>query len=506
MNSPLQLLRDFLPFAYPQPGSKAEPTPSGLPDSAGRDRLATIARLSDEVLPEISRQSDLPARFTQLEEARQQTEQALPELERQISEAALPLPSAANAAALQADNLIKRLAHGYIDIARHVARHHQATLSDLLHRSVERAITLLARRQLLAGRAGAAPSASSWRLLHELYRMTCDPRLKPINGATAPIEHAYLGALLLAYLEPAKLPRHELAIVHACALELAAYAVVAEATSDALTSKHADTCYLVRSEDGNPGFPLSRLPAGSQFSGGLIVDCAQVLAALDRNLARPPGKPVQPDLPAPPVLLQSLRVALGGRSARRFNRNKFQPRADLVGGLGQVINFLDGHVFSRRALDAVGRDHARTFSASEWALVNESPDGFLIRFIKGEKCQFGAGDIVALQPRESSRIHVCLVRRIAAVRNHLELGLQLLSPQVSVVAIPNGSAAGERAIFLHSLPAYGQFSGLIVAPGKVTIHQRLRFETLGRTIERQVGKRLEANEGLEFVTLDPLPH
>lgn len=506
MNSPLQRLRELLPFGHSGPEGRDSSSASRLPELAGLTPLAAITRLSDEVLPQIARQSNLRMRFKLLEEARHDAEQVLPVLERQISEAALPLPKTATAAALQADNLFKRLAQGYIDIARSIFSHHQTTLAHLLHRAAEKAMTVLARRQLLAARAYALPSSGSWLLLHELYRMTCDPRSKPLNGETAPIEHAYLGALLFAFLEPNKLPRNELDVVHACTDQLAAYAVIAEASSEALTSKAADACFLIRSEEGNAGFPLTRLPVGSHFSGGLIVDCSQVLAALDRNLSRLPGKVVQPDLDAPPVLLQSLRVALAGRSARRFSRTKFRPRADLVGGLDQVITFLDGNAFSRRAHDAACRHDARGFAPSEWSLIDESPDGFLVRFIKGEKCQFGAGDIVALQPRESSRIHVCLVRRIASGRNRLELGLQLLSPQVSVVTLPNGSAAGTRAIFLHSLPAYGRFAGLVVAPGKVSSHEKLSFTTLGRNIERQVGKTLEANEGLEFVTLEPLSH
>lgn len=506
MGIPLQRLRELLPFGPPRLPALGETGLPGFGDSLSEQPpLAALARLSDKVIPGIVRQGNLHMRFRLLEEARQQAETLLLPLETDIGNAPLPLPAPATAAALQADNLLKRLAQGYTDIARKIFREHHASFANLQHRAAERAMNQISRRQLLAYRAYAQPSANSWLLLHELYRMTCDPRSKPLNGETAPIEHEYLGALLFAFLEPNKLPRHELDIVYRCTRQLAAYAVVAEATSELLTSKSADACFLVRSEEGNPGFPLTRLPAGSQFSGGLIVDCAQVLAALDRNLVRQPGKSVQPDLAATPVLLQSLRVAIGGRSARRFSRTKFRPRADLVGGLAQVIEFLDGHAFSRRAHDAISRHDSPAFTTSEWSLIDESPDGFLIRFIKGDKCPFGAGDIVALQPRESSRIHVCLVRRIASVRNRLELGLQLLSPQVSVVTLAANGAAATRAIFLHSLPAYGPHAGLIVAPGHLCSDQPLSFTTLGRTIERRVGRTLEANEGLEFVTLDPLP-
>ncbi len=506
MESPLQLLRELLPFRH---------APADGENAAFQGRLATLAglapfeiveKLAAKVLPDILGQGNLHMRFKMLEEARIEAEQALPTLEQHLTQADLPLPKSAALAALHADNLLKGMAHAYAGIARNIEQNQQhAALVHLLHRSVLRAITMLSRRQLLAYRAYAMPSPASWQMLHELYRLTCAPSGMPLNGETGPIEHAYLGALLFAFLEPNKLPRNELDMIHRCTDQLSAYAIVGEATPEARSSKSAESCFLVNPDQGSPGHPLTRLPAGIVLAGGLIVDCSQVLTALDRNLSRLPGMPVEPKLDAPPVLLQSLRVAIGGKSARRFSRTKFKPRADLIGGLDQVITFLDGNTFSRRSLDAICRHESRTFKSSEWSLVDESPDGFRIRFIKGEKWNIAAGDVVALQPRESSRIHVCLVRRIATSQNRLELGLQLLSPQVSIISLPNGGDRHLHALFLHSLPAYGKFSGLIVPPGKLAPGQQIAFNTLGRTLHRQIGKCIEANEGLEFVALDPLP-
>ncbi|WP_265949962.1 hypothetical protein [Dechloromonas sp. A34] len=507
MNSPLQLLRDLFPFS--QPAADRRPAvqfQEGLPATADLPPLATVGKLSSDLLPAIAGQADLQIRFKQLEDAWQQAETALPVLEAEIAQAVLPLPPEATHAAIQADNLLKGLALAYTDIARGILAHpHDAGLGHLRHRAIRRALAMVARRQLLACRAYASPSPNSWRLLHELYQMACDPSAKPLNGETAPIEHAYLGALLFAYLEPNKLPRTELALIHACTDQLAAYATIGHALPEMQNNRSADACFLVRPDAATPGYPLARLPVGISTEGGLIVDCSQVLAALDRNLARQPGQPVQPQLDAPASLLHGLRIIIAGRSTRRFSRTQFKPRADLVGGLDQVITFLDGHACSRRALDAVGRHDGHDLSESEWSLVDESPDGFLIRFIRGEKSKIGAGDIVALQPRESSKIHVCLVRRIATTRNRLELGLQLLAPQVSLVDLPTPENASRRAIYLPSLPAYGKFSGLITQPGTLLAGQQITLNTLGRTRRHQIGQCIERNDGLEFVALDPLP-
>lgn len=499
MSSPLAIFRELFPFNHPVAGPKsAATTRTLLETTAGLSPLDAAAALTSRAIPAITAESNVQVRFQLLENARQAAEEILPTLEDQVMQAALPLPGNVTNAAIHADNLLKALAVAYADIARDVQQH------PLHHQSILRAISALARRQFLAYRAYTTPSTASWLMLHELYLMACDPSAKALNGETAPIEHEYLGALLFAYMEPGKLPRTELEAIHTCTHQLAAYAAVGESSPE-VQIKATESFFLVRPDEGNPGYSLTRLPAGTPLAGSLIIDCSQVLAALDRNLSRQTGKTVQPDLNAPPTLLQSLRAVIAGRNTRRFSRTKFRPRADLIGGLSAVINFVNGNTCSRRALDGIGRHESRAFVVSEWSLVDEGPDGFRIRFIKGEKSKVGVGELVALQPRESSKIHICLVRRIASTSSCLELGLQLLSPQVSIVDVTNGRNPSTRGVFLHSLPAYGKFSGLIVPPGKFTSGQKITFNTQGQTLHRQIGKCIEANQGLEFVALDSLP-
>ncbi len=507
MDSPLQRFRDLLPFGMNNTEHKGAAAIRELLDTVvGLTPQETIAKLASSVIPSVNQQANLHMRFKLLEDIRHEAEHALPFLEKKISQALLPLPLEASACALQADNLLKGLALAYASVARSLNKSHQSdALSHLYHRSIQRSMALIARRQLLAYRAYANPSATSWQALHDLYQMVRGPIAKPLDGETALIEHEYLGALLFAYLEPSKFPRADLEAINICARQLSAYVIVGEVTPDTGSGKSPASCFLVRPDEGTPGYPLSRLPGNASIFGSLLLDCTQVLAALDRNITRRPGKAVEPDLDAPPPLLQCLRVAIGGKSARRFGRTHFRPRGDLICGLPEVISFLDGNAFSRRALDVAGRYDGRSFSASEWALIDESPDGFLLRFIKGEKKHIGAGDVVALPPRESSNTHLCLVRRISSSQVRLEIGLQLLSPQTTIVEVAAENEPDQRAIFLHNLPAYGKFSGLIVAPGVYRSGQRITVKFPGRLLHRQIGTCMESNEGLEFFALDPIP-
>jgi ribosomal protein L19 len=507
MESPLQLLRELLPFGPTGAEQKSAAAVRGLLDTVtGLSPQETIARLASNVMPSIGTQSNLHMRFKLLEDVRHEAEEALPILEKIIGQSVLPLPLGAATSALHADNLLKALAIAYTGIARSINKGHlNDGLNHLMHRSVQRAMAMIGRRQLLAYRAYAAPSASSWQALHELYQMVRGQRSKPLNGETAPIEHEYLGALLFAYLEPTKLPRAELEVINTCTRQLAAYAVVGDVSPETVNGKTNEACFVVRPDEGNPGYPMARLPAGTSIFGSILIDCSQVIAALDRNITRRPGKVIDPDLQAPPALLQSLRLAIGGKSARRFSRTRFRPRGDMVSGFGPVLSFLDGNTFSRRSVDASSRYEGRDFSPSEWAMIDESPDGFRLRFIKGEKHSLGAGDIVALQPRESSKIHVCLVRRISSSHVRLEVGLQLMSPQVSVVDVVAEETPDQRAVFLHSLPAYGKFSGLIAAPAAYRTGQKVMVKLPGRSLHRQIGTCMEANDRLDFFALDLLP-
>jgi hypothetical protein len=102
-------------------------------------------------------------------------------------------------------------------------------------------------------------------------------------------------------------------------------------------------------------------------------------------------------------------------------------------------------------------------------------------------------------------VQVCIVRRISTdAKGRLELGLQALSPDVSVVDLP-AHAETRRGIYLHRLPAYGDRPGMIARPGYLASGQRLRLEVGSTEVEVQVGRRIESSDGMEFFALIPLP-
>lgn len=503
-SSPLQRLRQLLPFTAPAPEQRWATTVRELIDSlAGQPPLEVVTRLTSQTLPVIAAQPNLHMRFKLLEDVHQEAERVLPSIENVISQSVLPLPMAVSTHALHADNLLKHLAQAHVDIARNLAGKQQdKALTHLYHRTIHRAVGLVARRQSMAYRAYTQPSGTSWKMLHDLYRMTCSRPDKPLNGTTAPIENSYIGALLLAHADPGRFARNEFDALLRGIGTLAAYASISQTFPDPLPIQTPETRILVRLNEGSPGVPFMRVATGSPLDNCLQVDCAGILTVLDRQLS---GETVEVALDLPIPVLKSLHTAFGKKGSRRFTRSTSRPRCDLIGGLAQVTAFLDGQTFSRRSLDAFSRLDAQDFSQSEWVQIDESPDGFRLRFVKGDKWQVGAGDIVALQPKESGKVHVCLVRRVASVQNRLELGVQLLAPQLSIVDAISENCHGKRAIFLHTLPAYGRQPGLIVPPGFFHTGEMVSLRGGGRSMTRLIGKCLEANDGLEFFALDPAP-
>ena len=505
MKSAIRLFRDLLPFSQPPADRKAAEVRELLDTVAGLSSYEVVTELTAHVIPAIVEQQNLHMRFKLLEDARQEAEKALPVLERHIDYSPLPLPLAATTSALAADNLMKTLAVGYFEIARAIANgSQQKALSRMFQRATLRAMMLLARRQQLAYRTYAKPSSSSWIMLHELYQMARTLRTRNPGEDISPIEHQYLSALLFAYLEPSKLPRIDLAAAIFCTQQLAVHARVTEVTPETNSTPASASCFFVRPEDATPGTPLQRMPQGTPIFDGMIIDCSGVLEALDKSGNRSPDNLDEPGLDIPPALLHTLQLALGGRSMRRFARKRFKPHADLVGGIAQVIPFIEGSARSGRSADAASQHGPKSFVPSEWSLIDQSPDGFLVRFIQGENWKVGVGNIVALQPRESSKVHVCMVRRIATnTQGRLELGLQALSPQVSVVDLP-GHGEIRRGIYLHRLPGYGDRPGIIARPGHLASGHKLKLAAAGEPQLWQIGRRLEASEGLEFFALVPL--
>jgi hypothetical protein len=244
-------------------------------------------------------------------------------LERQIDSSVLPLPRAVKNSALAADNLLKTLAAAYFDIAKAVAQGgHQKSNIHLLQRTVNRAMLLITRRQNLAYRSYTRPSSTSWLMMHELYQIVRDQRVRHPGTNISALEQQYLSALLFAYLDPSKLPRQELAAGIFCTQQLAGHAAIVRVTPE---TRFHPNCRFWSAPNRQPGTSLLRMPKGTRWS------------APSGRLHRRPRSPQQ--VPSSPTMASRPRhpagpargAADGDRpSGAAAIRHHFSPRATRV--------------------------------------------------------------------------------------------------------------------------------------------------------------------------------
>jgi len=488
----MPFLRDLLKLA-PQAG---EPEAVGqirewLRGLDGQPPHRVVALLGGRIVPAIVAQANLHMRFKLLELARGEADKVLPELEQGIAGAGLPLPMEITTQAMALDNFLKGEAAAFAGIASAIhAQKQDAGLHHLLAQSLLRAMQSLLSRQMLAYRAYATPSPSSWAQLHELQSMGRSAGVLREGKELSP-EQVYITALLMAYAEPARFPREELAPLHDCCARLATVLGLAEATPQGRDPKALAGLFLIRLEEASPGRPLLRTPENVSLFNALILDCRPAVDALERSLQGDPAQPPRLVLPVSASLRQALHKTLGDTMARRFNRVRFLPRADLVFGLADSVHFVAHRGPHGPAAGAV----------SEWALVNESPDGFGVRYVKGAQCQVQPGELVGLLPREQGGIHLCLVRRVTnSGRNRLELGLQELGAQPRLIELSAAPGPARHALLLPRLPAHGTAAGLIVPPSSV-----VQGGTLSAGAGRwRIERRLEGNDHLEVFLLLPI--
>lgn len=507
MDTPLDFLRNWFPHGRRKDaGEGAQALRRWLDDMAEAPAEEVVASLALRLTPMVAAQGNLHMRLKLIDTFDDIARDLLPALEHEIGNAPLPFSATVQARALAADNLLKALASAYAAIVATMEKRHLASgLAPLAQHAVQHAIIALRRRQLLACRAYAAPSESAWQQLHELFRSGERLGLLGTPRSGLPIEQLYYSALLVAYADPGKFARTDLDTLLECAERGAGLVHLRhpEALHDA---RHDTPLFVVAPGDAGPGRPLMRTRTVGT-PGHLYLDCTNLAATIRSDI----GAKARLDMPhtwllphASLPMLRTLASMWGAQPTRRYSRMRFKPRADLVVGLLDLSLFLAGAAFRRRQEDTERHGHNGP-AVSEWALVDESPDGFGIRYLKGDIGKVEVGDVVGIRPRENSRVQICLVRRVAnAGQTRFELGLQNLSPTALVIDLPaaNGSKRA-KAVLLPRLPAFNNAAGLLSTPGSVPDGLEILYPAGDTRRRLKMAQRIEGNASNEVHLLLP---
>lgn len=507
MTSPLDFLRNWLPIAHRSDGNTdaqgLREWLDSMSDAAAEDIAASLA---PRLHPMLSAQSNLHMRIKLLDTFEEIVGELLPALEHEVASALLPFTAATQAKALAADNLLKALASGYASVLGIIeSRHLGSGLMQLAQHAAQHAMLVLRRRLLLAYRAYASPSTGTWQQLHELFRISERIGILGATKSGQPIEHIYVSALLVGYADPGKFARTELEMLQDFAERGAN--LVHLRKPEAIGDLHSGApLFVVAPGETGPGKPLvrTRTPGTDNH---LYLDCTNLASTIRSDI----GAKARLDMPhtwllphAPLSMLRTLAAMWGAQPTRRFSRMRFKPHADLVIGLLDVSLFLAGGALRRRSNDAERRG-MNCPAISEWVLIDESPDGFGIRYRKGEVGNVEVGDIVGIRPRESSHVQICLVRRVSnAGPMRFELGLQNLSPHALVVDLPaEDGKVRAKAVLLPRMPAYNNAAGLLTRPGSMPKNLEILYPAGGSTVRFKLAQRVEGNSRSDFFLLSP---
>ena len=377
-----------------------------------------------------------------------------------------------------------------------------------------------ARRLMLCYRAYSEGSRTAWTAIHRLYRIARDGGFvaEAIDGSGVTVEQVYRRALLLAFVDPARLAPGELDRVRFYVERYGDLAGFSTPDSMLAGKTAKGGLFLIRPSDSIAGRSLAKWHVSEPGPQDLILDCSALnakvgehVAGLESNIVPAQlGLPIVARQPQYLAMLKGMMSGWGAPSMRRFHRARFHPRVDLVVGFEGLWNFLDGPAYRRRQSER-GDAEIAVEETSEWAILNESPGGFALRLVAGGGMKVGVGEVVAIRPHERGAVQACMARRALSARGRkLVMGLEVLAsrplPVTISVAEPHSrqhdARRKVRVILLLKVPPHNNAPALIAAPDTIWPGIELTVTNRGRQTRLRVARRLEKTPTAELYLLE----
>ena len=441
-------------------------------------------------------------------------------VEKRLAESPLPLEQELQLVFLATNALLKTLAAGYAAIADEINQKWIGIgFAKPLRLATLRAMQFQALRLDLAYRVYARGSKSAWSELHRLYRIARNAgfALQKPSGVQASAEQIYIHALLLDFAEPTKLAPGELERVRFYIGRHARLAQLEDAQAVKQDAQGMDACFLIKPGEARAGRSLTRTGNAPIEAGDLALRCNRLLAKLQDQIGgiekgiEPArlGLPLAARQPAYVMLMRNLHRLWSAPPMRRYSRQKFKPRVDLVVGFDALWTYLAGPA-NRRRTD----DRPVKVDTSEWAIGNESPGGFSLQYIAGNAAPVRVGEVVGLRPRDQSVVHICLTRRVVTGDlQSLELGLQNLAPggMPTMVSLESTDKHGKkqvkavRVIVLAKLPSASEGPALIAPAQTIRPGVSVYLQQRKGPLRLWVSKPVEQCPGCEVFALIPYP-
>jgi hypothetical protein len=456
-------------------------------------------------------------RLALLETYRAAIDNLLPALKAQFVIVPLPLPERNRRIAELNRQLYVELAYGY----KIVLLEETGKPAGLV---VQRAIASLGQVLAISYETYTPVPAGAWSEIHQLYQHATRHGLLDEavtdGAATSSPGLAYMQILLLAVTDPYHLMQGEV-------IRILDYVGRFAHLTRLLTEVPLDDAsglFLVRLDSDAPpkALPktLNRVDGETAilFSTlGLATQLSQQLGGLEAGIF--PIDLLLPDAAREQTYRNLMRRLLkhwGSTAKRHFNRRRQQAVVDLCVGLRGIHYFLNGEqVYGMTAvssqlhegeLDFSGNGRNTGFSPSRWSIVNESAGGMALSQLSEISAQVRAGEIIGLRAEGSQQWHIAVVRWVKSDEsNRLDLGIQMVAPYASAVAVkPSGASSQfQPALLLPEIPLLKQAPRILAARGCLQAQREFVLEHDGQTSRHKTGEQLEATVAFEQFGFTP---
>lgn len=381
-----------------------------------------------------------------------------------LADAALPVPRKTRQMVRSLQDLLQMLAEDMLgtldDFDEHLIRGLRRPKELTLHRTLH----ALAEHLLISDLVAAPAGVGIWQQLHQVYATARRLKLAECTpeNASSSLQHTYFSALLLGCAQPASFTSREISFIADYVKQFAEFAAPLSETAPTGVG-----VFWIDPLRDAPAFACSRKTAPPD-TNLLYFSCDRLAGLLDKQLtALDAGKTVQQTgLPgfagttAGHGALRRLINYWGRPSKRRFQRRRQNYRAALCAGLDSLWR-----LFHDESTDAS--------DVSSWMITNESPDGYAIMHVSGKTGKLSVGDISAIRTESGKDWQICIVRwALSENPEHLELGLQILSPRAvpALLALPadDGSTTSNvrvPVLILPEIPLLRANQTIVVASG-----------------------------------------
>ncbi len=459
------------------------------------------------------------ARLKMLDQLLNTSNRVVSAFEADLIRARYPLSAELQRGVIVGNDLLKRHARAYTETVEKLSgKWIGVGLGHILRPALVQAMELEKRRLLLAFRAYTPGSRSAWKNLHQLYRIARKGGYAKTlqEGAADTPERTYIKALLMTFAEPARLTQQELERVRFYIERHAKHAQLIEAPGSARHDVPAG-CFLVRQQDDADASSMRNRPSSNPTSGDLVLDCSLLISKLREQIdglehGILPSKLELPSIAKHPhyvAMLRSLLTLWSAPPQRRFSRQHFRPRIDLVAGFDDIWSFMTGRYFNRRQTDNLIVAAEATPQISEWSIANESPTGFALQYVSGDTGDIASGALIGLSPPTRGTVYICMVRRLVSrEHNRVDLGLQkYAAAAVATRFTLQGDASGDkdqaRAIVLPLVPSLDGKAAVIAPLGTLWPGKRVPFQLGEAQVTYVTGAAIEQHADYEIFALSP---